>query len=140
MSSVNRSSTVPPLLSSSLPRSDSFIRPRQPSLDVDRDILSTRGQRLGGLIRRRSLSIQSTDGLDETDRLEESFSQGRGERPLAFERARRLIGDNRPIYHWYEAFTSILIGQLTGCCRQRYYQDPTMLKKMPKPMYVPIVP
>ncbi|PWY80258.1 cation diffusion facilitator [Aspergillus sclerotioniger CBS 115572] len=117
MSSVNRSSTVPPPLSSSFPRSDSFIRPRQPSLNVDRDILSTRGQRLGGLIRRRSLSIQSTDGFDENGRLEESFPQDCGERPPAFERARRLIGDNRPIYSW-----------------QRYYQDPATLKKMPKSM------
>ncbi|PYI10317.1 hypothetical protein BO78DRAFT_306363 [Aspergillus sclerotiicarbonarius CBS 121057] len=103
-------------MSSSFPRSDSFIRPRQPSLDLDRDILSTRGQRLGGLIRRHSLSVQSTDGFDETDP-EDPFPQDRGERPLAFERARRLIGDNRPIYRW-----------------QRYYQDPATLKKMPKPI------
>ncbi|PWY90203.1 hypothetical protein BO70DRAFT_377369 [Aspergillus heteromorphus CBS 117.55] len=93
-----------------VPRSDSFIRPRQPSLDLDRDLLSTRGQRLGGLIRRRSLSIQSSDGFDELDRSDEVF------RP-PFERARRLIGDNRPIYRW-----------------QTYYKDPATLKALSKPM------
>ncbi|RAL01764.1 cation diffusion facilitator family transporter [Aspergillus ibericus CBS 121593] len=116
MSSANRSSTVPPHLSSSFPRSDSFIRPREPSLDVDRDILSTRGQRLGGLIRRRSLSVQSTDVFGEIDP-EDPYPHDREERPLVFERARRLIGDNSPIYHW-----------------QRYYQDPARLKVLPKPI------
>ncbi|GLB09713.1 hypothetical protein AtubIFM57258_005640 [Aspergillus tubingensis] len=116
MSSTHRSSTVPPT-PSSLPRSDSFIRARQPSLDLEHDLLSTRGQRLGGLIRRRSLSVQSADNPYDSDRLDESFPQDRGDRPLAFERAKRLIGESRPIYRW-----------------QHFYQDPSTLKKMPKAM------
>lgn len=84
----------------SSPRSDSFIRARQPSLDLEHDLLSTRGQRLGGLIRRRSLSVQSADNPYDSERLEDSI-QDRGDRPVAFERARRLIGESRPIYRWY---------------------------------------
>ncbi|PYH92076.1 hypothetical protein BO71DRAFT_384280 [Aspergillus ellipticus CBS 707.79] len=114
MGSLSRSSTMP--FSSSSPRPDSFIRARQPSLDLDRDILSTRGQRLGGLIRRRSLSIQSSDGFDELDRDEPFLCRDRAGRP-PFERARQLIGDCRPIYRW-----------------QLYYQDPATIKEMPKPM------
>ena len=139
MSSTHRSSTVPPT-PSSLPRSDSFIRARQPSLDLEHDLLSTRGQRLGGLIRRRSLSVQSADNPYDSDRLDESFPQDRGDRPLAFERAKRLIGESRPIYRWYAV---ALVSQLsryllTMSYRQHFYQDPSMLKKMPKAMYVAI--
>ncbi|GKZ31660.1 hypothetical protein AbraIFM66950_000349 [Aspergillus brasiliensis] len=107
---------MPPTLASS-PRSDSFVRARQPSLDLEHDLLSTRGQRLGGLIRRRSLSVQSTDNPYDSDRLDDSFPQDRGDRPLAFERARRLIGESRPMYRW-----------------QLFYQDPATLKKMSKAM------
>lgn len=139
MSSTHRSSTVPPTLSSS-PRSDSFIRARQPSLDLEHDLLSTRGQRLGGLIRRRSLSVQSADNPYDSDRLDETFPQDRGDRPLAFERAKRLIGESKPMYRWYAVALVSQLSEhlLTMSYRQHFYQDPSMLKKMPKAMYVAI--
>ncbi|RAH45081.1 uncharacterized protein BO95DRAFT_154048 [Aspergillus brunneoviolaceus CBS 621.78] len=119
MVSTGRSSTVPPPSTSSPAHSDSFIRPRQPSLDLERDILSTRGQRLAGLIRRRSLSLHDSDGFDESDRWDESIApRERMARP-AFERAKRLIGDRSPFYRW-----------------QSFYRHPATLQGLPQPLYV----
>ncbi|RAK71878.1 cation diffusion facilitator family transporter [Aspergillus fijiensis CBS 313.89] len=117
MVSTGRSSTVPPPSTSSPAHSDSFIRPRQPSLDLERDILSTRGQRLAGLIRRRSLSLYDSDGFDESDRWDESIApRERMDRP-AFERAKRLIGDRSPFYRW-----------------QSFYRHPATLQGLPQPL------
>lgn len=113
MVSTGRSSTVPPPSTSSPAHSDSFIRPRQPSLDLERDILSTRGQRLAGLIRRRSLSLYDSDGFDESDRWDESIApRERMDRP-AFERAKRLIGDRSPFYRWYALASKNTVETLT---------------------------
>ncbi|PYH45499.1 cation diffusion facilitator family transporter [Aspergillus saccharolyticus JOP 1030-1] len=117
MASINRSNTVSIPTKSSPSHSDSFIRLRQPSLDLERDILSTRGQRLAGLIRRRSLSLYDSDGFEESDLWDESNTpRDRIDRP-AFERAKRLIGDRSPLYRW-----------------QSFYRHPATLQGLPKPL------
>lgn len=75
------------------------IRPRRPSLDLQGDILSTRGQYLSSLLRRRSFSSQSLLDLDRDESLP-SFRDWL-ERP-ASARARELIGDRegKPSYNW----------------------------------------
>ncbi|BCS22521.1 cation diffusion facilitator family transporter [Aspergillus puulaauensis] len=92
------------------------IRPRRPSLDLQGDILSTRGQYLSSLLRRRSFSSQSLLDLDR-DESHLSFRDWL-ERP-ASARARELIGDRegKPSYNW-----------------QQYYKHPNALKGLSKPV------
>ncbi|KAF9893026.1 hypothetical protein FE257_012437 [Aspergillus nanangensis] len=75
-----------PISAASPDPSESSIRPTRPTLEPEGEILSTRGQRLASLIRRRSISSQ-----DDFFRPDES---------APWERALRLIGDSRPIYNW----------------------------------------
>ncbi|KAI9368879.1 hypothetical protein BJX61DRAFT_190661 [Aspergillus egyptiacus] len=114
MTSFGRSRTIQHSAPSSPASSESPIRPRRPSLDPQGEILSTRGQYLPSLIRRRSFSNQS-DFLD-------SEHDGFGafwdaiERP-ALARAKELIGEGRPSYNW-----------------QQYYKHASALKGLPKPV------
>jgi divalent metal cation (Fe/Co/Zn/Cd) transporter len=89
---------------------DSPIRPRTPSLDPQGEILSTRGQYLPSLIRRRSFSTQKSDGFLDTERDETGSFRDRPERP-ALARAKDLIGEGKPSYNW-----------------QQYYHHPNALK------------
>jgi hypothetical protein len=75
------------------------IRPRRPSLEPPGDILSTRGQYLSSLIRRRSFSSQKSDGFFDAE-CDDTASFRDRERP-AVARARDLIGERRPSYNWY---------------------------------------
>ncbi|KAL2808413.1 hypothetical protein BJX63DRAFT_37141 [Aspergillus granulosus] len=93
---------------------DSPIRPRRPSLDPQGEILSTRGQYLPSLIRRRSFSTQRSDGFLDPERDDSSPFWDRSERP-ALARARDLIGEGNPSYNW-----------------QQYYRNPEALKGLPK--------
>lgn len=68
------------------------IRPRRPSLEFEGEILSTRGQRLASLIRRRSISTQSPEPWDDSTRYDEL---------PPWERAKKLIGDVKSVYNWY---------------------------------------
>ncbi|KAL2836093.1 hypothetical protein BJY01DRAFT_61213 [Aspergillus pseudoustus] len=93
---------------------DSPIRPRRPSLDPQGEILSTRGQYLPSLIRRRSFSTQKSDGFLDSERDEAWSFRDRNERP-ALARARDLIGEGKPSYNW-----------------QQYYHHPDALKGLPE--------
>ncbi|KAL4884578.1 hypothetical protein BJY04DRAFT_168118 [Aspergillus karnatakaensis] len=115
MASFGRSRSTP---QASLPSSPSDlgspIRPRRPSLEPQGDILSTRGQYLSSLIRRRSFSNQKSDGFFDAERDDTASFRDRAERP-AVARARDLIGEGRPSYNW-----------------QQYYKHPSELKGLPK--------
>ncbi|KAL4864661.1 hypothetical protein BDV12DRAFT_9074 [Aspergillus spectabilis] len=114
MASFGRSRTTPQRSVPSSPSDlGSPIRPRRPSLDPPGDILSTRGQYLSSLIRRRSFSNQKSDGLFDAEREDTATFRDR-ERP-AVARARDLIGEGRPSYHWHQ-----------------YYQHPSALKGLSK--------
>ncbi|KAL4906214.1 hypothetical protein BDW74DRAFT_151523 [Aspergillus multicolor] len=98
---------------------ESPIRPRRPSLEPQTDILSTRGQYLSSLIRRRSFSssqsLYRSEYLDN-DREEAVSFRDRFEGPASV-RARELIGEDRPSYNW-----------------QQYYKHPNALKGLSKPV------
>ncbi|KAL5334338.1 cation efflux family-domain-containing protein [Aspergillus crustosus] len=117
MTSFGRSRTTP---QRSLPSSPSDlgspIRPQRPSLEPQGDILSTRGQYLSSLIRRRSFSNQKSDGFFDSEHEDAASVRDRVERPAAA-RARDLIGEERPSYNW-----------------QQYYQHPDTLKGLPRPV------
>ncbi|KAL4994189.1 hypothetical protein BDV10DRAFT_10022 [Aspergillus recurvatus] len=99
---------------------ESPIRPRRPSLEPQVDILSTRGQYLSSLIRRRSFSSSQSlylpDGYIDPERDDTGSSRDRLERPPSV-RARELIGERRPPYNW-----------------QQYYQHPKVMKGLSKPL------
>ncbi|KAL4741684.1 hypothetical protein BDV11DRAFT_182653 [Aspergillus similis] len=99
---------------------ESPIRPRRPSLEPQVDILSTRGQYLSSLIRRRSFSSSQSlyrpDGYIDPERNDTGSFRDRFEGP-ASARARELIGERRPPYNW-----------------QQYYQHPNALKGLSKPL------
>ncbi|KAB8072982.1 hypothetical protein BDV29DRAFT_176271 [Aspergillus leporis] len=104
-----------PSSSSALSETYHSIRPRRPSLEPEGEILSTRGQRLASLIRRRSFSAQSPDPYDDGARYDElTMSRNHMDVP-PLERASRLIGDIKSVYNWH-----------------LYYQDPSTLKGMRK--------
>ncbi|KAL2860292.1 hypothetical protein BJX68DRAFT_224846 [Aspergillus pseudodeflectus] len=114
MASFGRSRTMPQFSDPSSPSDiDSPIRPRRPSLDPQGEILSTRGQYLPSLIRRRSFSTQKSDGFLDTERDETGSFRDRFERP-ALARAKDLIGEGKPSYNW-----------------QQYYHHPNALKGLP---------
>jgi hypothetical protein len=90
-----------PSSSSALSETYHSIRPRRPSLEPEGEILSTRGQRLASLIRRRSFSAQSPDPYDDGARYDElTMSRNHMDVP-PLERASRLIGDIKSVYNWY---------------------------------------
>ncbi|KAL4756930.1 cation diffusion facilitator family transporter [Aspergillus foveolatus] len=105
---------------SSPSENESPIRPRRPSLEPQIDILSTRGQYLSSLIRRRSFSSSQSlyrpDGYIDTERDDTGSFRHRAEAPASV-RARELIGERRPPYNW-----------------QQYYQHPNALKGLSKPL------
>ncbi|KKK19725.1 hypothetical protein AOCH_004814 [Aspergillus ochraceoroseus] len=107
-----------PILPSSAPSGpDALIQPRRPSLDPQGEILSTRGQYLPTLIRRRSFSTQKSDVLRDNEFRDETASfRERIERP-PLDRARELIGESTAIYNWHE-----------------YYQPPYTLKTLSRPL------
>ncbi|KAL2868405.1 cation diffusion facilitator family transporter [Aspergillus lucknowensis] len=115
MASFRRSRT-PPHLPVSPPSSDteSPIRPRRPSLNSQGELLSTRGQYLPSLIRRRSFSTQRSDGFLDAERDDVTSFRDRVERP-ALARARDLIGEGRLPFNWHQ-----------------YYQHPNVLKGLTK--------
>jgi hypothetical protein len=83
-------SSHPFLPLSSPPGSPSpVLRPRRPSLDPEREILSTRGQRLMGFLPSRTSSL----GLNELD-------DDVSERRLFLRRGSLLIGRSNPRYEW----------------------------------------
>ncbi|KAL2813931.1 hypothetical protein BDW59DRAFT_27552 [Aspergillus cavernicola] len=117
MSSFGRSRTMPYFSVPSSPSDiESPIPPRRPSLDPQGEILSTRGQYLPSLLRRRSFSTQKSDGFFESERDDTGSFPDRTERP-ALARARELIGEGKPSYNW-----------------QQYYQHPSALKGLSKPV------
>ncbi|CAI7581343.1 unnamed protein product [Penicillium viridicatum] len=81
-----------------------ILRPRRPSLEPEREILSTRGQRLVNLLPSRTSSLALHD-------LDDDIS----ERRLILRRGSLLIGRSNPRYEW-----------------QRYYKSPELLKDLPK--------
>ncbi|CAI7600185.1 unnamed protein product [Penicillium glandicola] len=90
---------------SSSPQSPSpILRPRRPSLEPEREILSTRGQRLLNRLPTRTSSLALHD-------LDDDIS----ERRLFLRRGSLLIGRSNPRYEW-----------------QRYYKSPEALKDLPK--------
>lgn len=70
--------------------SDSPLRPRRPSLDPEREILSTRGQRLMNFLPSRTSSLALNDLDDDSS-----------ERRLFLRRGPLLIGRSNPRYEWY---------------------------------------
>jgi hypothetical protein len=66
------------------------LRPRRPSLDPEREILSTRGQRLLNLLPSRTSSLALHDLDDDTS-----------DRRLFLRRGSLLIGCSNPRYEWY---------------------------------------
>ncbi|KAJ5344028.1 hypothetical protein MYU51_016807 [Penicillium brevicompactum] len=86
--------------------SDSPLRPRRPSLDPEREILSTRGQRLMNFLPSRTSSLALNDLDDDSS-----------ERRLFLRRGPLLIGRSNPRYEW-----------------QRYYRSSECLKDLPKPL------
>ncbi|KAL4911658.1 hypothetical protein BDW62DRAFT_196530 [Aspergillus aurantiobrunneus] len=120
MASLGRSKTTPYFSVPSSPSDvESPIRPRRPSLEFQGDILSTRGQYLSSLIRRRSVSSQSLqrpDGFFDTERDDTGSFRDWVEWPASV-RAKDLIGEGRPSYNW-----------------QQYYQHPNTLNGLPKPV------
>lgn len=69
---------------------DSPLRPRRPSLDPEREILSTRGQRLMNFLPSRTSSLALNDLDDDSS-----------ERRLFLRRGPQLIGRSNPRYEWY---------------------------------------
>ncbi|KAL4778202.1 hypothetical protein BJX76DRAFT_366584 [Aspergillus varians] len=119
MASFGRSRTRPQFSVPSSPSDESPIRPRRPSLDLQCDILSTRGQYLSSLLRRRSFSSQSlqrSDGFFEPERDSTGSFRDWLERP-ASARARELIGEVKPSYNW-----------------QQHYKHPSALQGLSKPV------
>jgi hypothetical protein len=146
MASFGRSRTMPQFSDPSSPSDiDSPIRPRRPSLDPQGEILSTRGQYLPSLIRRRSFSTQKSDGFLDTERDETGSFRDRFERP-ALARAKDLIGEGKPSYNWYLFLNCWHHGNLISdgaetnraddhCPRQQYYHHPNALKGLPTAVY-----
>ncbi|OQE35317.1 hypothetical protein PENCOP_c013G07439 [Penicillium coprophilum] len=93
-----------PFLPLSSPPPEPILRPRRPSLEPEREILSTRGQRLLNLLPSRTSSLALHDLDDDTS-----------ERRLFLRRGSLLIGRSNPRYEW-----------------QRYYKSPESLKNLPK--------
>ncbi|KAE8145095.1 hypothetical protein BDV25DRAFT_170817 [Aspergillus avenaceus] len=119
MAWLTRSGSMPQFSPSFSPApSDSnhhSLQPRRPSLEPEGEILSTRGQRLAGLIRRRSLSVQGRSVYDGSSSREDNVARRDHSEALPWERAKQLIGDVKPVYNW-----------------QWYYRDPCTLKDMRK--------
>ncbi|GMF68839.1 unnamed protein product [Aspergillus oryzae] len=137
MAWISRSDTMPqssPPSSPALSSSYHSIRPRRPSLEIDGEILSTRGQRLASLIRRRSISTQSPEPWDDTPRHDEL---------PPWERAKKLIGDVKSVYNWYVIDHGPWNTRLGGkvnlmqnpVSRQLYYRDPKSLEGMSKKLW-----
>ncbi|KAF9246815.1 hypothetical protein DTO013E5_6186 [Penicillium roqueforti] len=80
------------------------LRPRRPSLEPEREILSTRGQHILNLFPSRTSSLALNDLDDDTP-----------ERRLILRRGSLLIGHSNPRYEW-----------------KRYYKSPESLKNLPK--------
>ncbi|GIK06122.1 hypothetical protein Aspvir_001765 [Aspergillus viridinutans] len=90
---------------------------RRPSLEPEREILSTRGHNLPGLLRQRSLSVPPATARDEYV-VEHGdgapFRSRRESLPVSL-RGMTLIGASNPMYQWH-----------------RYYKSPEELKSMKK--------
>ncbi|KAB8232728.1 hypothetical protein ETB97_010467 [Aspergillus alliaceus] len=89
-----------PSPSPALSGSHHSIQPRRPSLEPEGEILSTRGQRLASLIRRRSISVQGREPYDDSTRYDELAASRDYTEVPPLERAVQLIGDVKPIYDW----------------------------------------
>ena len=97
------SQTFLPILSP--PSSPSpVLRPRRPSLEPEREILSTRGQHVLNLFPSRTSSLALHDLDDDTP-----------ERRLILRRGSLLIGHSNPRYEWYSL--SFLPGAMTVLTR-----------------------
>lgn len=79
-----------PFLALSSPPESPRLLPRRPSLDLDREILSTRGQRILSLLPSRVSSPTLKD-------LEEHA----GALPTFLRRGSQLIGHSNARYEWY---------------------------------------
>lgn len=86
---------------SSTPESP-ILRPRRPSLDPERDILSTRGQRLLNLFPSRT----SAFGPDLDDE--------HSERRVFLRRGSLLIGHSNPRYEWYQWPDDAMVSSLNS--------------------------
>lgn len=89
-------------LSSSPASLSPILRPRRPSLEPEREILSTRGQRLVNLLPSRASSLALHD-------LDDDIS----ERQRILRRGSLLIGRSNPRYEWYYLSPSSAIPVLT---------------------------
>ncbi|KAA8646322.1 hypothetical protein EYZ11_008449 [Aspergillus tanneri] len=114
-SSMLRSNSTPQFPPSSPPLSPDSIQPRTPTLAREGEILSTRGQSLARLIRRRSVSVQSRDDQDGGFQQDDLVTPWERMDKVPLERARRLIGNIKPMYNW-----------------QWHYRDPDTLKGLSK--------
>ncbi|KAI9043738.1 cation diffusion facilitator family transporter [Aspergillus affinis] len=112
---VTRANSIPHFSAPSSPAQSEPLQPRRPILSREGELLSTRGQSLAALIRRRSLSISSPDGLEGGLYQDEAIMPWERMDKVPLDRARRLIGNIKPMYNW-----------------QWYYRDPETLKNLPK--------
>ncbi|KAG2016867.1 hypothetical protein GB937_006070 [Aspergillus fischeri] len=103
--------------------SEAWTPARRPSLEPEREILSTRGHNLPGLLRQRSLSLPPATARDEYV-VEHGdgapFRSRRESLPVSL-RGMALIGASNPMYQWH-----------------RYYKCPEELKSMKKHLYVDV--
>ncbi|RHZ56586.1 cation diffusion facilitator family transporter [Aspergillus thermomutatus] len=97
--------------------SESWTPARRPSLEAEREILSTRGHNLPALLRWRSLSVPPATARDEyvVEHGDGAPFRDRRESLPFFLRGMTLIGASNPMYQWH-----------------RYYKSPEELKSMKK--------
>jgi hypothetical protein len=100
----------PPSPSHSRAASETWTPTRRPSLEPEREILSTRGQNLPGLLRERSLSVPPATARDEyvVEHGDSAPFRNRRESLPVSLRGMTLIGASNPKYRWYETFISQL--------------------------------
>ncbi|GIC88919.1 cation diffusion facilitator family transporter [Aspergillus udagawae] len=99
------------------PASEAWTPARRPSLEPEREILSTRGHNLPGLLRQRSLSVPPSTARDEyiVEHGDGAPFRARRESLPVSLRGMTLIGASNPMYQWH-----------------RYYKSPEELKSMTK--------
>lgn len=111
---------------SSPPDSPSLLLPRRPSLEPDREILTTRGQRIWTFLPSRTSSPALQD-----------LSEG-PEPPNSVRRGPLLIGQRNARYEWYVAQAKLTqhwpLPNRFHAHRQRYYRSPESLKGLRKPL------
>ena len=99
------------------------LQSRRPSLDHEREILSTRGQRILSFLPGRTASAAYQEHQESPP-------------PTFLRRGSVLIGHSNPRYEWCVTWSSSNLRALTKKVRQRYYRPPETLKGLRKPVCV----